>query len=298
MILTCPECASRYFIDDQLIGRAGRTVRCQACGAAWKARLEDAPIELTATPDEGAFAVPPRAEPPAAEPGPALSELPADRLPGAFRAKAEQRRRLRGAALSGAVWAGLAAAFVLGLAAAVIFRADIVRALPRTASAYAAVGLPVNITGISIEKVEAQPGLQDGRPAVVVTGALRNVEKGPVAAPALRINLLNKAGKTVLVKIAAPGDARIPAGETRHFTVSLLDPPSTATDVEVVFEKAAPPRRKSTHAPAPRLRAAPPPAPVTQAEEIKPIEQGRFALPETANEKPGAPPAPAEAHHE
>ena len=97
MILTCPECASRYFIDDPLIGPAGKTVRCSACGISWKAWLSDEPIELISSPEEGAIAAPPRVEDPPPEPAPPLSDLPADRLPGAFRAKAEERRRIRAA---------------------------------------------------------------------------------------------------------------------------------------------------------------------------------------------------------
>ncbi len=301
MILTCPECASRYFIDDQLIGPSGRTVRCQSCGASWRARPQDDPIELTASPEEGAVGQPPRAEEPAAAAPAALSDLPAERLPGAFRAKAEERRRVREAATAGALWAGVAAVVVLVAVTAFVFRVDIVRALPRTATAFAAVGLAVNTTGINIEKVEAQPGLQDGRAAVVVTGALRNIEKRAVVAPALRINLLNAAGKTVQGKIAAPGDAKIPAGETRHFTITLLDPPSSASQVEVVFEdvRPAPTAKRPAHgarAPLPPLRAAPPPPPPPLAgeiEEAKPIEgDAPFALPRTAAE-PATP-----AHHD
>jgi predicted Zn finger-like uncharacterized protein len=42
MILTCPECASRYFVDDSKVGAAGRVVRCASCGARWTARNEEA----------------------------------------------------------------------------------------------------------------------------------------------------------------------------------------------------------------------------------------------------------------
>jgi predicted Zn finger-like uncharacterized protein len=284
MILTCPECASRYFVDDQVVGRAGRTVRCTSCGTSWKAEPEDDPLELTATPDEGALGKPPADEP---APGdPPLSELPADRLPGAFRAKAEERRRIREAAAVGAICAGIAAAFILVLVVAAIFRTDIVRLWPKTASAYAAVGMPVNATGITIEKIVAQPGLQDGRAAVVVTGALRNIRETAVTAPALRINLLNKAGKTVQGKIAAPADPEIPPGETRHFTITLLDPPSSATDVEVVFETARTPPapRRPAKAPvaAPPLRQAPPPL-RPPVEEAKPLQESDpLAVPATA----------------
>src|SRR3954452_2285504 len=37
MILTCPECATSYFVDDSRISSAGRTVKCSNCGARWTA---------------------------------------------------------------------------------------------------------------------------------------------------------------------------------------------------------------------------------------------------------------------
>ena len=38
MILTCPRCATRYFVDPAQIGRGGRTVRCADCQQSWIAR--------------------------------------------------------------------------------------------------------------------------------------------------------------------------------------------------------------------------------------------------------------------
>src|SRR3569623_481467 len=52
MILTCPECATSYFVDDSRISRAGRVVKCSSCGARW-----------TAVPDAGESAEPPPPEP-------------------------------------------------------------------------------------------------------------------------------------------------------------------------------------------------------------------------------------------
>src|SRR5215831_1438457 len=96
MILTCPKCATGYFVDDGQIGSVGRKVRCAACGARWTAKVEPTPAAAPATPALETAA-------PADESGPMLS---ADHLPRAFRTRAEEERRLRRAAALGAVWAG------------------------------------------------------------------------------------------------------------------------------------------------------------------------------------------------
>ena len=95
MILTCPACATSYFVPDEAIGPNGRRVRCKTCGHDWRASLEDAPLELESA-TEGLSP----AEDTSSETLPeSLAETPAPELPRAFRARAERRRRTRQAAL-------------------------------------------------------------------------------------------------------------------------------------------------------------------------------------------------------
>ena len=271
MILTCPECSTSYFVEDAQIGD-GRTVRCASCGASWRAS-KTADLELTVSPDEGAVASARRAEPEdAALFETSISELPAEALPKAFRAKAQIEKRVHEAVTQGAVWAGLGAAVALLLGGAAVFRVDVVRIWPRAASAYAAVGLSVNSIGLTIEDVHAQPSLQDGKPALAVSGVLRNIRSKPVLAPPLRIALLDKHGKRLTVRTAAPGDPLIPGGQTRSFAISLVNPPSSASDLEVTFQTGATARAapRVVHAPAPQLRPVsgapePPTAPAASA---------------------------------
>lgn len=246
MILTCPECATRYFVPDDKVGASGRTVRCSACGNRWTAEGQ-ADLELFVDPEAGALAK----DADKSEETP-VSDLPGEELPKVFRQKATNERRVREAATVGVVWAGMAVAVMALALGGVVFRGSVVEMWPRTASAFAAVGLDVNRVGLEIEEVAAEAALQDGHAALAVSGVMRNVEDRPVTAPPLRISLLNKAGKVVAVKLASPADPVIPPGETRHFALALLDPPTTAATLEVSFDLTKGAKGETSKHPAPK----------------------------------------------
>lgn len=233
MILTCPECATSYFVDDSKIPADGRTVKCASCKARWTAYAEPAELELAVSEEEGAVAREP-------EPAPVVEEmeiadLSGEELPRRFRAKAETERKVREAAATGVIWAGMAGALVVLVAIALVFRVNVVRIWPQAASAYAGIGMPVNSLGLVIEGTEWQPSLQDGHPAMSISGSIRNIEDHAVTSPALKISLLDAKNKPLSTKIARPADAVVPPGETRHFAIAILDPPRTAAWLEIGF---------------------------------------------------------------
>ena len=161
MILTCPECASRYFVDDAKVGPKGRTVRCASCAHSWRAMqegasLNDAPLALTPS---SSFAP----EAPPADAG--ASSGRATPLPKLIRAEAVEKKKSREAVAAGVAWAGLGAGFVALVLACVLFRVDVVRLWPQTASAYAFAKMPVNPTGLAFETVQGQPNLINGHAA-------------------------------------------------------------------------------------------------------------------------------------
>jgi predicted Zn finger-like uncharacterized protein len=264
MILTCPECATSYFVDDSRIPEAGRTVKCTSCGHRWTARKDaPAPVAAEPEPEPVAEAAPepspePSPEPVAAAPVDDLEFVPVDRDP-------EPRVRTRSARPAPAqdprsavtVWVGAAALIVALVAGAIAFRGQVIKLWPKSQSAYASLGLPVNSVGLVIEGVHAEPTFVGGRPVLSVTGALRNVKGEAVTSPPLRINLLNRLGKPIAAKVVRPVDPRVPAGATRHFAIAISDPPANARDLEVVFEAA--PQHAAT-SPAAASVAAPPPA--------------------------------------
>ncbi len=50
MILTCPRCASRYFVADGQVGPGGRRVRCAECAETWAAQPPKGSPALESTP--------------------------------------------------------------------------------------------------------------------------------------------------------------------------------------------------------------------------------------------------------
>ena len=263
MILTCPSCATSYFTPDEAIGPSGRTVRCQSCAHTWRA-MPDEPLELTAATapitapvEERSFGK--REEPAAPE---SLADKPAAELPGAFRAKAEQQRRLRRAAAHGVVWAGLASVFVGLLGAAWLFRVEVVQMAPRAASAYAAVGLRVNPTGLEFEAVSAKAAPNDpGK--IIISGALRNVREREIVAPPVRVALLDAHGAEIVHAVVRIDAAPVLPGKVQGFAAIIPDPGAHGVDVGVDFAPEAPPVKAAAHAPV-RPAARPVPA-LTQA---------------------------------
>lgn len=264
MILTCPECATSYFVDDSRIPAQGRRVRCSSCGNRWTAG-PDGPIPDI--PKPVAEPPPPPAPEPVFVPEPTdLEVVEAEEpppLPPIRRPAPSSRRPVRadrrGSAL---VWAGAAALVVALIAGAIVFREQVVRLWPNASAAYAGLGFDIRGAGLVLEQVQVKPAFLAGRPVLAVTGAIRNVRDVPVEAPPVRLTLLNRAGQPVAAKIARPADAMIPAGGKRRFSVTLLDPPATARELEVRFEagssKKAEHRASAVVSPTPALPPAGP----------------------------------------
>lgn len=290
MILTCPACATRYFVADGTVGPQGKAVRCAGCSHRWTAMPEtEGELELadaaTVAPEPASFASTAEPEKPTA-----------NTTPLAFREKAVAKQTVRQAVVNGMIWAGIGAAFVVLIGMALIFRVDVVRMAPRTASAYAAIGMPVNPVGLVFEGVMAKPGLQDGHDALVVSGAVRNIEKHPIAAPGLAIRVLDKAGHPVLIRKADNDTGLIPPGQTHNFVVAVLDPPAAANDVEVAFARGQRGKAVAKSAAAPAAHPAGP-ASVSEPALRGPAETGPVPIPTTPTPLMdlGSTPAPTEA---
>lgn len=269
MILTCPSCATSYFTPDEVIGPGGRTVRCKGCRHTWRATLEE-PLELSAA-SPAAAAGARRDEPAAA--AESLAETPAPELPRAFRARAEQQRRLRRAAAQGVVWAGIASGFAALLTAAWLFRVEVVEIAPRAAAAYAAVGLTVNPTGLEFEAISARAAPNDpGK--VLVSGALRNVRDEERIAPPVRVALLDADGAEIGHAVVRIDAAPVLPGKVQGFAAVIPDPGGKGQGVGVAFVLDRPaPARAAAAPPVPR------PLPAAAAGGLRPALEPDLSAP-------------------
>ena len=126
MILTCPECATSYFVDDFTDRAAGRTVKCSNCGARWTALPGGEPKPPPRRP--GAEA---RARRSPRRPPRSTNWWSRDRRrrprPPRRKAPPTAKREANGKVL---VWAASAVAAALLIAGAIAFRAQVVQLLP------------------------------------------------------------------------------------------------------------------------------------------------------------------------
>ena len=208
MILTCPSCETQYFADDSTIGESGRTVKCATCGHSWFVRPEGVAGHEHAA-------------------APAAHEVYRERV------REQRRRKSRFAAMVS--WIVTAALFfTLGLAA-IIFRNDVVKFWPESATAYKRVGFSVNRFGLEFENIERSRTFNDTIPVVTVSGRAVNVARSTVDAPAVRVSLMDERGKEVALKFGAITPAALEAGETGTFMIVLEQAPMESFEIELSF---------------------------------------------------------------
>ena len=216
MILTCPECATSYFVDDARIRPQGRRVKCTSCRHRWTARLDGQEID----PLDDLMVEP--APPPEIFPEPAPDPLPPEVDPEddlvvegpdpaalrrqAYRAESKSSAKSEGRSVA-VLWAGTAAAVAALVAGVVVFRSEVVRLWPQSSAAFAGVGLDVAGAGLVIEGVKGRAVMVDGQPALEVTGELRNARDAAAVAPPLRVSLLDRRGKPVAAALATASNS-------------------------------------------------------------------------------------------
>ncbi len=115
------------------------------------------------------------------------------------------------------------------------WRKDMVRILPQTASLYAAMGLQVNVRGLSFDQVVTGMEVHEGVPILVVEGNIVNDTGADVAVPRLKVEVRNAAKQEVYAWTVAPPQARLQAYQAASFRARLASPPPDGRDVLIRF---------------------------------------------------------------
>jgi predicted Zn finger-like uncharacterized protein len=256
MILTCPQCETRYQADASKFPAAGRSVRCAKCGNVWHQ------IGPEPQPDPDAEIIahdePPPLPKPAPIPSPALDDEPPAAIAAtprvvAFTPSAVERTapvvvedRASVASRVGAnVWAGRAAvlggwamlvALVLVIGwAAVHFRDSIATWLPQTSSVYAAAGLKVSPRGMEIVDQNRTLSTEDGQQVLSVTGRIVNRSNHELTVPLIRVALFDMDRHELYHWTFVPGVSTLKPGVSAKFRTRLSSPPLGTRNIELRF---------------------------------------------------------------
>lgn len=204
MILTCPDCETQYFAEDSTIGESGRTVKCATCGHSWFVGPEGASRENSLL---GAHET--------------------------YRLKVRERRRRKSRAAALSAWTIAGATFLTVLAGLILFRGQVVKHWPESASTYAAIGMPVNRFGLEFLETEAERFFDGTTPILEVRGAVQNVSGSTRTAPLVRVILLDDQGVEVAEAFAQITPSSIPSDATALFAARVENPPFESFELEL-----------------------------------------------------------------
>ena len=236
MILTCPQCATRYQVDANKFPASGRNVRCAKCGHVWhqmgpaperdtesEVREALAPAVAQAVPAESATA----AHAPMRPLRPVVQETDGDAARGSFLSRA-------------ALWGGwlLLVALVAAIGwTAVVLRDSVVTWLPQSASLYAAVGLPVSPHGMDFTGITYLKQVEDGQIVLAVSGNIVNRSSHELTVPPVRVALFDGDKHELYHWTFVAGVTTLKPGESTRFRTRLSSPPPGTHDLEVRFAR-------------------------------------------------------------
>jgi hypothetical protein len=123
-------------------------------------------------------------------------------------------------------------ALVLAL---VIWRADVVRLVPQTAAFYKMVGLEVNVRGLSFKDVKITTETMEGKPVLVIEGAIVGVARKPIELPRLRFSVRDAQGAEIYAWNALLEQAVLNPGQRAWFKSRLASPPPEGRNIDVRF---------------------------------------------------------------
>jgi predicted Zn finger-like uncharacterized protein len=119
--------------------------------------------------------------------------------------------------------------------AMVIWRVEVVRLMPQTATFYKMVGLEVNLRGLAFKDVKVSSETVDGKPVLVIEGVITGEARKPVELPRLRFSVRDAQGAEIYAWNAILEQSVLRPGEKASFKSRLASPPPEGRNIDVRF---------------------------------------------------------------
>ena len=214
MIITCPNCETRFNVDRAALVPSGRSVRCGRCSRQWTQRPPDG-VDPPAFADDDDI--------------PDLVERSVVPQPGPI------GRRGRAATIGG--WLALVLIVAAVIGGGILARETIVETWPPAAQLFELAGMPVDVVGFGLEFrdiTSRQEAAADGV-ALVVDGEVVNSSDRALPIPRLRGSLLDVREREIFVWIFTAESEMLAPGEATPFSTRLPNPPTNARGIAVTF---------------------------------------------------------------
>lgn len=121
------------------------------------------------------------------------------------------------------------------LLALVIWRVDLVKLMPQTATFYQAVGLDVNVRGLAFKDVKVTTETVDGKSVLLIEGLIVSETRIPTALPRLRFVVRDENGTEIYGWNAVLEQPGLNPGDKTWFRSRLASPPAEGRSIDVRF---------------------------------------------------------------
>ena len=116
-----------------------------------------------------------------------------------------------------------------------IWRANVVRLLPQTATFYRMAGLDVNLRGLAFKDIKITNETVEGKPVLVIEGMIVGQTGKPVELPRLRFSVRDEQGAEIYAWNAVLEQTVLKPGERAFFKSRLASPPPEGRNIDVRF---------------------------------------------------------------
>ena len=255
MILTCPDCASRYLLSAQALAPDGRQVKCSSCGHQWfetpdedelANRTSDDVSDIDDIGDEIDFAdlveenmnndegdeiedIPESVKP-----------LPEDPLNASLLGSEEDEDEGASTDKQGGIVSiilGLALALIVGaliLVALIVLKPAITNAWQPAAGLYQMLGMPVSAPGegLVFDRVTAKINEDD---AIVVDAQIINLQSEEIYLPSIEVSVRDVAGNIIKETLVHPPFDMMKPESTLPFQSTYIGNTADADHVQLRF---------------------------------------------------------------